>query len=473
VSSGTATLSVDINGATAETVVDNADEILLYDSSVGALRKMTRSNFLAGLGGTVTSVGSGAGLTGGPITGSGTLSVDIIGTTQEATNDDSDSILIYDATAAALRRQTRGDFLAGVSGTVTSVATSDGITGGPITGSGTVSLDFTNLTVAAPATGADADILAIYDASSTAMRQITRGQLLQAIAYTGTVGSGTIQGALDALDLYGLQEWYDRSPAEQIATTDATGFTVRQNGVVANLIYRGLNDVGTTTFSVSRAGVITGSDVQTTTLTASGLVTAPTIDYDNTISGLTATTVKAAIDELSTAGGTGTVTSILTGAGLTGGPITTSGFISLDFQNLTPAGAVAEDADLVAIYDDSAGSMRSVTRAQFLDGLSTKYTRTEVAVAAYNALVTDEIIGVTYTTTGACTITLPQIAALGTTNNHKEFTIVDEGGNSSLNNITVNVNATDTVLGEPSIVLHADYSSITLYSDGSTGWFLK
>lgn len=39
-------LSVDINGTTAETSADNADEILIHDNSAGALRKMTRQNLL-------------------------------------------------------------------------------------------------------------------------------------------------------------------------------------------------------------------------------------------------------------------------------------------------------------------------------------------------------------------------------------------------------------------------------------------
>lgn len=42
-------LSVDINGTTAETSIDSSDELLIYDSSATALRKMTRSNFVAGL----------------------------------------------------------------------------------------------------------------------------------------------------------------------------------------------------------------------------------------------------------------------------------------------------------------------------------------------------------------------------------------------------------------------------------------
>ena len=43
-----------ITGATAETSIAGGDSILIYDDSVSALRKMTRTNFVAGIGGTNT-----------------------------------------------------------------------------------------------------------------------------------------------------------------------------------------------------------------------------------------------------------------------------------------------------------------------------------------------------------------------------------------------------------------------------------
>lgn len=43
------TLAVDITGTTAETSVASGDELLLFDVSASALRKMTRTNFLAGI----------------------------------------------------------------------------------------------------------------------------------------------------------------------------------------------------------------------------------------------------------------------------------------------------------------------------------------------------------------------------------------------------------------------------------------
>lgn len=43
-----------ITGATAETTIAGGDSVLIYDDSASALRKMTRTNFVAGVGGTNT-----------------------------------------------------------------------------------------------------------------------------------------------------------------------------------------------------------------------------------------------------------------------------------------------------------------------------------------------------------------------------------------------------------------------------------
>jgi hypothetical protein len=57
-----------------------------------------------------------SGLTGGgDITATRNLSVDINGTTAETVNDDADTILIYDNSAAALKKMTRANFLDGIS----------------------------------------------------------------------------------------------------------------------------------------------------------------------------------------------------------------------------------------------------------------------------------------------------------------------------------------------------------------------
>jgi hypothetical protein len=142
--------------------------------AAGNALKLT--TLLAGTPGTVTNVSTGTGLTGGPVTGSGTISLasvannSVLANTSggaaapsattlttlidSATGNSQGSVLYRGAASwSALAPGTSGQYLqtqgAGAnpqwatlagSGTVTSVATGSGLTGGPITGTGTVSL---------------------------------------------------------------------------------------------------------------------------------------------------------------------------------------------------------------------------------------------------------------------------------------------------------------------------------------------
>lgn len=101
-----------------------------------------------------------------------------------------------------------------------------------------------------------------------------------------------------------------------------------------------------------------------------------------------------------------------------------------------------------------------------------KYSRTVVGTSTYTVLSTDDIVAVTYTTTGACTITLPAISSIGSV----KISIVDEGGNSGTNNIIVAYATGDYLLGldgnSNTYLINSDYGSITLYNNSSNGWFI-
>lgn len=106
---------------------------------------------------------------------------------------------------------------------------------------------------------------------------------------------------------------------------------------------------------------------------------------------------------------------------------------------------------------------------EIVDGSIMKVTRTAVNTATYTALDTDELLGVTRTATGACTITLPssQAAIEG-----RFYTIKDEGGNASSNNITIVGEGGETIDGAASAVIGTSYMSLTVYSTG-TAWMIK
>lgn len=109
----------------------------------------------------------------------------------------------------------------------------------------------------------------------------------------------------------------------------------------------------------------------------------------------------------------------------------------------------------------------SVTALSFASVTPGDYTRTVVNTSTYTALSSDDIIAVTYTTTGICTISLPGASS------KKRFIIVDEGGNAGTNNIVIVPNGADTIIGSASFNIDINYGSITIYNDSSAAWFIS
>jgi hypothetical protein len=95
------------------------------------------------------------------------------------------------------------------------------------------------------------------------------------------------------------------------------------------------------------------------------------------------------------------------------------------------------------------------------------YPITSVAVSTYNASSSDRFLAVNYTITGIVSITLPNTSTilLGT-----QLIIKDTGGNAGVNAITINGFGSNTIDGQSSINISANYNSYTLVYTGGTNW---
>lgn len=89
---------------------------------------------------------------------------------------------------------------------------------------------------------------------------------------------------------------------------------------------------------------------------------------------------------------------------------------------------------------------------------------TTVNAATYDVLATDDILNVTYTSTGAVTSIDLKTAQLAS---GRTIVIKDAGGNASVNSITVTTEGEETIDGVATAVINTNYSSITLYCDGA------
>ena len=384
--------------------------------------------------GTVTSVASGTGLTGGPITGTGTLSlangtaasqIYVTGATpftpslqtvsgdvgistagvmsvQDNSVDGTDialgsdaigDVMYYNGTDwARLAAGTSGQVLKangaaapswgtdnGGSGTVTSVATGTGLTGGPITGTGTVSL----------ANGTAASQMYVTGATPfTPTLQTISGDVGISTAGVMTIQDNSVDGTDIAMgsDAIGDVLYYNGTDWARLAA-GTSGQYLKSNGAAAPAWAADNNSGGTVTSVATGTGLtggpitgtgtvslangtvsgqifVTGASPFTPTLqTMSGDVTISTAGVatiqDNSVDGSDIALGSDATGDVlyyngtdwtrlgagsngsvlklasgipswgTDNGGSGTVTSVATGTGLTGGPITGTGTVSL------------------------------------------------------------------------------------------------------------------------------------------------
>lgn len=191
----TRSLVVDITGTTAETSADGADEILIWDASANARRKMTRANFLLGSGASNTDQlpeGStnlyfteerAQDAVGAILTDSSSIDF----TYNDGSNTISAAVLPAGVDHDALSNFVANEHVDHSSVEIATAANSGLSGGGNITATRNLSVDISGTA----ALGADvdaADELLVYDVSTSSLKKATRSQLLG----SATTSSGDI-----------------------------------------------------------------------------------------------------------------------------------------------------------------------------------------------------------------------------------------------------------------------------------------
>jgi hypothetical protein len=276
---------------------------------------ITLTNSAPGLGGTVTSVGSGTGLSGGPITSSGTLSLNT------------------GFTDARYLQLSGGVLSGGLTGTTAAftggLAASSGAFSGPVSAAG----DLLPKTGTATATqGFNSNAL---DWQASAFSSTSASAVAQDFQWQAEpTGNNTASPSGSLNLLFGSN---GAAPTE-------TGLSIASNGLIS--FASGQTFPGGSGGSVT--SVNTGAGLTGGPITTSGTISIPAAGVTNTMLANPSITVQAGsglsgggtvalggtVTLTNTASG-GTVTSVNTGAGLTGGPITTNGTISIPAAGVT------------------------------------------------------------------------------------------------------------------------------------------
>ena len=345
--SGSATVNLDINGLGLAPEVTTSDIVAIYDASATAVKKITVNDIVSlASSGDITGVTAGTGLTGGGASGAVTLnvgagtlidvaadtvSVDLSELTTSTSDGDGDFFAVIDASNNQ-KKLTKGNInISGFnndsgftsnSGDITAVTAGTALSGGGSSGGVTLNLDIAGTTIASEV--ATNDTMLITDTSnSSAIRQVAisdlpftnnSGDITAVTAGTGLTGGGS-------------------SGSVTLNVVGGTGITANANDIALTAAGAGAGTYGSTA---------DGTKIDTITLDAYGRVTA------------------VATGSTGTGSGSGDITAVVAGTGISGGATSGSATVNLDINGLTLSQGAAT-GDSIAIYDASATAVTKTT----------------------------------------------------------------------------------------------------------------
>jgi hypothetical protein len=232
---------------------------------------------------------------------------------------------------------------------------------------------------------------------SIAASEVNSGQL--AIANGGTNGTNA-QAARSSLDVDGATTFtnanYAASVNDRVIATTATNFTAARTVTLPAI---STYNPGQTTVVVDAGGAINGANTMIVATTGSDTVNGTaSVAFSTQYSGGVFYPIGAnkwGYIPSSSGGGSGTVTSIVAGAGLTGGTITTSGTIASTFgpgriDNCTLAATVSGNALTVSLKTQSGATPSSTSpcAVNFRNATAATGDYTPVSVTAATTFAT-------------------------------------------------------------------------------------
>ena len=363
--SAAVTVELDINGLTAATLASGDFLAFSDESATGDPTKKESIDDIA-------TLFAGAGLT----ASSAVINLDITGfdaIAEGALAEASDVMLVYDDDAGVNKKITIEDLedAIGGTGTVTNIATENGITGGSITSTGTLGLDFSTLT---DMTG---------DIAGTT----------EFILQNGTTESRKAASEIKLSYFNNNSGWTSNAgTVTSVTVTGGDGLTGGGSAITSS---------GTATLAVGSSSLAVSSNAVDIAYSALSTV-AQTIATGDHLIFFDASNSNAVqigpVSDLPFTNNSGTVTNVVAGTGLSGGGTTTA-TLDLDFSELTDmTGDISGSTEFI-LQNGSTESRKAASEIKLSNFNNDSGFITSAPVTALNNATANELVTVGSTTT--------------------------------------------------------------------------